>query len=75
MSLKQTLIRGDVIRAESTSGSVIIGQATHDMTRSGSSILRVAVGDDNGRGAQIDINVNFWDVTTVYRNVLLDLKP
>lgn len=70
MSLQRPLEQGDWVRATSTSGSVIEGQAAHQMKRIGPAKLMLVVGDDQGNRIPIEINVNFWDVDTTRRNLL-----
>lgn len=70
VSLRQPLEQGDWVRATSTSGSVIEGQAAHQMKRIGPAKLMLVVGDDQGNRIPIEINVNFWDVDTTRRNLL-----
>lgn len=70
MALKSTLSRGDWVRAEASNGSAIEGQVAHDMTTFGSPSLGLIVaGDDETRQA-IVVNVNFWDVAPLRRNLL-----
>lgn len=70
MSLQQSLGQGDWVRATSTSGSVIEGQAAHDMKRSGSALLVLVIADDQDNRQTIQVNVNFWDVAAIHRNLL-----
>lgn len=65
MSLKQRLHKGDWVRAEA-SGTVIEGQAAHDMERAGSATLLVKVADQ----VIIPVNVNRWDVSVVRENLI-----
>lgn len=71
MSLREALVKGDWVRAEAKSGSVIEGQAGEDMARSGSPQLSVLIADDS-RSAPIEvtINVNHWDVQVTRRNIV-----
>lgn len=70
VSLQRPLEQGDWVRATSTSGSVIEGQAAHQLKLIGPAKLMLVVGDDQGNRIPIEINVNFWDVDTTRRNLL-----
>jgi hypothetical protein len=78
MSLRTPLRRGDWVKLESTSGSVIIGQAQHDKAVGGYSDLRVLVGGDLNSKREpaqtftINVNMNYWTVTIVQPNNLVD---
>lgn len=70
MSLKSTLSRGDWVRAEASNGSVIEGQAGHDMATFGSPMLTLVVAGDDERRQTFVVDVNVWDVAPLRRNLL-----
>lgn len=74
MALNQALHRGDWVKATSKTGSVIVGQAAHDMHRSGYAALTILVGGDDSIARpeavkEIEISVNYWDVETTHHNL------
>lgn len=66
MTLKQTLKKGDWIRATNTDGGVVEGQCETQIYLGGSAILPLSL----GKGAQTVINVNFWDIEILRANLL-----
>lgn len=75
MALNQALRRGDWVKASSKSGSVIVGQAAHDMSTAGFSRLTITIGGDNAIAQpdstqNVSINVNFWDIETMIHNMM-----
>lgn len=69
MALESRLNQGDWIRAAAKNGSVIEGQAAHDMRTLGSAALEIIIAGDGGGQQRITINVNYWDVTAIRRNL------
>lgn len=71
MTLDTALKRGDLVEAKSPTGSVIVGQADHDMSFGGSARLSLRIQGEAGDIAQsVSINVNFWNVRPLVRNIL-----
>ena len=70
MTLQDPLKRGDWIHATHDSGGEIIGQSTHDMSWGGSAFLIVQISEDTNT----TINVNFWKVNILKRNLLPSQK-
>lgn len=75
MALKESLHRGDWVKATSKTGAVIVGQAAHDMHRAGYSGLTITIGGDDAishpsQAQNVSINVNFWDVETTHHNLI-----
>ena len=70
MTLRQSLKRGDWIRAKHKDGGKIVGQAGHDVFWGGSAMMYIKVASDT----MVGINVNFWDVKIIKKNVLPSQK-
>lgn len=74
MSLKKELKRGDWVKATNVRapGSILEGQATHDMALFGRAQLELILGDN---GERVSINVNYWDVEIIRKNLLTGGYP
>lgn len=70
MPLQQPLRRGDWVTASAKNGSMIRGQAAHDMRGIGPAALTIEVAGDGDRGFTVSINVNYWDVVTDRANLI-----
>jgi len=63
---------GDWVKATSTVGCTVVGQAQHDLAGwGGSAILHIAIaGDHNLDASTVRININHWNVEVLMGNLV-----